>query len=609
MKNSIANCWKLGRSLMTERERHLMSVLIVFLCGVSFVDMLAISSIAPFFKFVMSGGEIDFLPAFAQDLLAHFNPQERVLIFVCVPIALIACAFILNATQAWLILKFGIGRWQRMSRHLVAMMQNADSSWNSSNNSGEVVRICQQDISMWARDFVMFSLTVFADISLILVMTGILVYSLPLEGLIYFFAIALMVLVLTLISRPRLARYAEQARLAANEIQIGYGELLRGYKDIRFALNPKWFEQRIDFSVQRASNIHLYQNMWGKIPPQFITFLSQFSLLCIVLIMFMNNFTLPDIASNIAVLGVVASRVLPVANRLSVNFGKFWQVFPFLQGLEKLERDLQEHQITSKLSSTKIVPSENTNWNELAVELNEMYIGSDSGSKLTGISIKLRQGAFYGLVGVSGSGKTSLVDLIMGMRIDSLKSVSLDGVPVCEFGLIEYRSGISYVPQQPFLIDGTLAENVGFGETDLDRAWVEECLQRAGLAEFLQTLPQGIDTLSGDLGGRFSGGQKQRIAIARALYKKPKLLVLDEATSGLDNDMAQKMGQLFEELSSDIIVLFITHQCALLENASEIFVMRDGSVCERGTWKQLVNKEGAFVELLRDQRPKREVNV
>jgi ABC-type multidrug transport system fused ATPase/permease subunit len=182
-------------------------------------------------------------------------------------------------------------------------------------------------------------------------------------------------------------------------------------------------------------------------------------------------------------------------------------------------------------------------------------------------------------VGESGSGKSTLVDLIIGLYRPNQGEMRIDGVLVNEFNLQNWRSQVGYIPQQVYLFDGTIAENVCFGRK-LDRSLLEKVLRQANIFNFLQT-KQGTETLVGEGGIQLSGGQKQRVAIARALYGQPKILVLDEATSALDNETEKKIMDEICKISQDKTLIMIAHHLGTIRNCNRVFEIKNGLIEEQ----------------------------
>jgi len=202
---------------------------------------------------------------------------------------------------------------------------------------------------------------------------------------------------------------------------------------------------------------------------------------------------------------------------------------------------------------------------------------------LQDLSLSLPAGSFTTLVGPSGVGKTTVVDLLIGLLQPEAGRVMVDEVPLPSLHQRRWRGLIGYVPQENLLLHDTLLANITLGDTRFSEADAAEALRAAGAWDFVASLPQGMHTLVGERGVRFSGGQRQRIMIARALVHRPRLLVLDEATSALDPESEAAICATLKDLGGKITVLAISHQSALVAAADRIYRLRDGTaVLERG---------------------------
>ena len=187
-------------------------------------------------------------------------------------------------------------------------------------------------------------------------------------------------------------------------------------------------------------------------------------------------------------------------------------------------------------------------------------------------------------VGTTGSGKTTLADIILGLHRPTAGKVLADGTDIAEQP--EWWSSLlGYIPQFVYLCDDTIRANVAFGEEreNIDDEWVWNCLEKAQLKEFVEGLPEGLDTVTGENGVRLSGGQRQRIGIARALYNRPQFLVMDEATSSLDGETEAAIVQAINRLSGDITILIIAHRLSTIENCDIVYRIEKGKATrERG---------------------------
>ncbi len=196
---------------------------------------------------------------------------------------------------------------------------------------------------------------------------------------------------------------------------------------------------------------------------------------------------------------------------------------------------------------------------------------------LSDVSLVIPAQRVVAITGRSGAGKTTLVDLIVGLMQPTTGGISVDGVPLSNIRLAEWRSLIGYVPQETYLFHDTIAENIRLGDRSIDLRAVEHALRRAEALDFVNELPHGLETVAGERGQRFSGGQRQRLAIARALVRNPRLLVLDESTASLDDATERDLVRTLRHLSTDMTVLAISHQPALVDAADVVVRVEDGT--------------------------------
>jgi subfamily B ATP-binding cassette protein MsbA len=218
-----------------------------------------------------------------------------------------------------------------------------------------------------------------------------------------------------------------------------------------------------------------------------------------------------------------------------------------------------------------------------------------------GLDLTISGDEFAAFVGSSGAGKSTIVGLLTRMYEPDSGEIRVDGTPIAEFGLDDWRAQISVVRQHPFIFNDSLRRNVTIANRSVQDEEVERVCEIAQVTEFLDELPDGYDTQLGEDGVRLSGGQKQRVALARALLKDAELLVLDEATSDLDANIEQTVHSAIESMERDYAMLVIAHRLSTVINADCIYAVEDGQIVESGTHEELISKEGAYSELYRTQ--------
>ncbi len=216
---------------------------------------------------------------------------------------------------------------------------------------------------------------------------------------------------------------------------------------------------------------------------------------------------------------------------------------------------------------------------------------------LKNINLEVKSGECIAFVGGSGSGKSTVMNVIIGFLKPTAGQYLIDGKPVETLNLSEYRHFISVVPQNSILMTGTIRDNITYGMPGISEKRLNEVLELANINEFLPSLPNGIDTVIGENGGKLSGGQKQRICIARALIRDPKILILDEATSALDNISEYHVQKAISELIKNRTTFIVAHRLSTIRDADRIIVLDKGECVEMGTYDELMAKKGKFYEL------------
>ena len=216
---------------------------------------------------------------------------------------------------------------------------------------------------------------------------------------------------------------------------------------------------------------------------------------------------------------------------------------------------------------------------------------------LKNISVLAEPGRMIALVGPSGSGKSTFINLVIGFLRPSTGAIKLDGQDMATIDLRTSRKFLSVVAQDTILFDGTVYENVTYGMPNPTAELAESALRAANAWEFVEKLPDGIDTIVGERGARISGGQKQRLAIARAIIRDPRILVLDEATSALDSESERLIQSALHELMKSRTTFVVAHRLSTVKEAHLILVLQDGLVVEQGTHRELVTRNGLYRRL------------
>jgi len=236
------------------------------------------------------------------------------------------------------------------------------------------------------------------------------------------------------------------------------------------------------------------------------------------------------------------------------------------------------------------------------VAFRDVTFGYDSAKPvLRGIELDVAPGEFIGIVGPSGAGKTTMMNLLCRFYDADQGVIEVDGIDIRQIRLEDLRVKIGVVLQEPFLFSGTVAENISYGKPGASLRDVIAAARIANAHEFIVNMPEGYDTRVGERGGRLSGGEKQRIALARAILADPRVLILDEATSSVDPISEGLIQEAIERLAVERTIFAIAHRLSTLRNADRLVVIEEGRIVEQGTFAELLEREGAFHRLMRLQ--------
>ena len=220
---------------------------------------------------------------------------------------------------------------------------------------------------------------------------------------------------------------------------------------------------------------------------------------------------------------------------------------------------------------------------------------------LRDFDLEIPAGSTLGIVGATGSGKSTIVKLLLRLYELQSGTIRLDGQPVQTLELGDLRKAIGLVSQEVFLFHGTVAENIAYGSFEASRSAIERAAKLAEASRFIEALPQGYDTVVGERGQRLSGGQRQRIALARAILKNPPVLILDEATAAVDNETEAAIQRSLDRITAERTTLVIAHRLSTVRHADRIVVMDQGRIVESGSHEELIAAGGAYVNLWRVQ--------
>jgi ABC-type multidrug transport system fused ATPase/permease subunit len=301
---------------------------------------------------------------------------------------------------------------------------------------------------------------------------------------------------------------------------------------------------------------------------------------------------------------MIFSRLWPRFTGIQANLENIASALPAVEKIMELKEISQNQQDLGGLINIKDKKVGSVDFNESLECSNVSFrYNQDSNSfTLENINLKLKVNQMTAIVGKSGAGKSTLIDLIMGLLKPESGAILIDNKELTNSELLSLRNSISYVPQDPFLFHGTIRENLLMIKPDASEEELWDSMKFSSAAEFVRALPDGLDTIIGDRGIKLSGGERQRLVLARAILKKPSILILDEATSALDSMNEMKIQNAIEQLKGSMTVIVIAHRLSTIRNADQVIVLEDGKIVQQGEYEALSNdKNGLFSNLLGNQ--------
>jgi ABC-type multidrug transport system fused ATPase/permease subunit len=381
-------------------------------------------------------------------------------------------------------------------------------------------------------------------------------------------------------------------RVTANrERYVAASEAFGGIKDLKVLGREEAYLSRFRGPAARFSRAQAAQASLWQVPRFLIEAIGFGGLLILALALLGSGMAVERLLPVLGLYAFAGYRVLPAAQQM---FAGVSQVRYGMPALDEIRRDLLERRDPepSKGPSRRHPPlGEGIRF----VNVWYRYPGA-AAPALRGLNLAIPAGSSVGFVGATGAGKTTAVDLILGLLRPSSGHILLDGEPLGGGNVRAWQRSIGYVPQQIYLADATIAENIAFGirPDQVDRKAVEEAARAARLHDFVERLPQGYATLIGERGVRLSGGERQRVGIARALYHRPSVLILDEATSALDLATEKAVMASVAALTGSRTVIIVAHRLSTVERCDTIVVLENGEIRGEGRFAELYGGNSAF---------------
>jgi ABC-type multidrug transport system fused ATPase/permease subunit len=406
--------------------------------------------------------------------------------------------------------------------------------------------------------------------------------------------------------RHKVARWGKEGLDSITETLRIVNHALGGLKETKLIGCEDFFENQLLAQTNKyaraASIFHAFQQL-PRIVVEVLLITFVVGLVSLSLILVERS---DSLVSVLGIFAIASIRIIPSASQLISSMNSLRNNQPTLDRIYLDLKELEMPEAVGYIKMSHAAIAENSlkegcdNFNSLKMEtlaftdkividkINYCYPGGSSNA-LVDVSLTLHKGESIALIGKSGAGKTSLVDVFLGLLIPQSGDIQVDGFSVYT-AMRSWQNLIGYIPQSIFLADDTIERNIAFGVPDhqIDRQRLDRAIHSAQLSELIEQLPEGTQTMVGERGVLLSGGQRQRIGIARALYHEREILVLDEATSALDNETESLVSEALQKLSGTKTMIIIAHRLTTVEHCDRIYTMDKGKIIKCGTYQEVV---------------------
>ena len=497
--------------------------------------------------------------------------------FISSPKAMIASLSILvilalplkNGFRGWVtyrIARYSASMEAIFGQRLLAGILGRNYAWHVQQNSADLIQTVNWRHHL-GRNFVQPYLNVVCEASMLLVLLVGLLWVQPVVSLLFIVVQGGAGVLVYRALRRGLDRSATGCRQSEMAMNRHTTRAVQGVKDVKITGTSEYFVQGFEGEAQKFSKLFGSQQFWRESPLLSLETLG-FILIsgAILFMLFVLRYSPLETTGTTALLAVTAWRTLPAFNRVVSSLAGVRTSRPYVVSMLDVLHNMPSEQISSSGNKAPIHFEHEIKFDQISFAYNSQMLILDN------FSLCLQKGQSLGIMGASGCGKSTLVDLLTGLLQPQKGCILVDDVPLSEENFWGWRQNIGYVPQFPYIFDGSLAENVAFGlgPGEIDEKRVLEACEMAAV-DFLPQLAEGIFTPIGERGVRLSGGQQQRVAIARALYLRPEVLILDEATSALDEETDLEIRDLIGKLSGEKTLVVVSHRKSTVENCDVIF--------------------------------------
>lgn len=572
---------KINYVLDRRQKINLVILLVIILIG-AFVELLGVSAVMPLINVAMEPETIDEKWYFV--LISKYTgitDANQMILFLAVLLIIIYILKNIYVMAMYsLQYRFIFNNQQRLSVRMMKSYMQQDYLFHVSRNVAEFQRNITSDVNGFFT-VALNALQFLAEFSV----SAVLVIFLLVQDWVSTLAIAALLFlfmgIFTVFFRKVLVKIGEESRQANVQVTKWLFQSFSGIKEIKVANKESFFITNYDKNYRDCARVQRQQSILTYLPKPVMETVCICSLMLAMIIKIaVLKSDIVSFVTTLSVFAVAAFRMLPSFNKITGYISGMMFNKP---AIDSVYRDLVE---IGQLKAQKAVEQTDTEKVSLTTSIglknvSFRYPESDKWI-LKEADLEIKKNTSVALIGASGAGKTTAADLILGILEPQEGAVTIDGTDIKKC-MASWHESIGYIPQSIYLMDDNIRANIAFGipESEIDDAAIEKALREAQLDKFVNSLPEGTDTMIGDRGVKLSGGQRQRIGIARALYRNPDVLILDEATSALDNETEKEVMEAIDGLHGTRTLIVIAHRLSTIQKCDKIYEVGDGGFVER----------------------------
>ena len=574
--------------LLSRNERKNAFLLLVLISIMAFLDMVGVASIFPFMSVLTSPEQIqdNYILSKMFEISSKLgveNNNQFLLALGMLVFFLLVFSLLFKAFTTYVQLRFVQMREYSISKKFIESYLNQPYAWFLNRNSADLGKTIISETAVIVGKGMKPLMDLIAKSFIALALILLLIIADPKLALIVSSFISTSYLSIYFLSQKYLNKIGIQ-RLENNKLRFKIvNEAFGAIKEIKFSGLEKNYFNRYSKSSKIYARTQAFSAIIAQIPRYALEIVSFGGIILLLLVLISKKGDLNQVLPIITLYAFAGYRLIPAIQQIYVSFTRLAFVMPALNELTEDFKNLQEvnfEEDHKKINFTKLIHLKNVSYKYPQAKT----------KTIKGVNISIPIKNTVGIIGTTGSGKTTIIDILLGLLEVQDGTFNVDGEQISRKNIRSWQRNIGYVPQDIYLSDDTIQSNIAFGvrKENINQLAVERASKVASLHEFvINECENKYMTIVGERGVRLSGGQRQRIGIARALYHDPKVLILDEATSSLDNETEEAVMKAVNFLKKDITIILIAHRLNTVKNCDIIFKLENGQITKKGSFQHM----------------------